>query len=96
MSARRRPNAPTVTPVGQPPMVIDWAGTTDPAHFNMMRVAVIHHSFHKWRARKQRLFACACCRRLWDHMPDPRSRAEVGASTGLGILTAALMRSRRL
>jgi hypothetical protein len=30
--------------------------------------------------RKERLFACACCRRLWDHMPDARSRAAIDAA----------------
>jgi hypothetical protein len=30
-------------------------------------------------ARKSRLFACACCRRIWDRLPDPCNRELVVA-----------------
>jgi hypothetical protein len=30
--------------------------------------------------RKKRLFACSCCRRLWRHLPDIRSRTVIEAA----------------
>ena len=35
---------------------------------------------HRTSERKLRLLMCACCRQIWDLMPDPRSRAAVEVS----------------
>jgi hypothetical protein len=48
----------------------DWLACTDPQKLL---------AFLRDRAsqRKLRLFACACCRRIWDCLVDPRSRQAV-------------------
>ena len=34
----------------------------------------------KTSRRKQRLFACTCCRRVWDTLPDEEDRRAVEAA----------------
>jgi hypothetical protein len=49
----------------------EWLTTTDPTSMlNFLREQQISE-------RKMRLLACACCRRIWDHLTDPRSRRAV-------------------
>jgi hypothetical protein len=48
----------------------DWLGGGD-------LVALVKHLRGRASERKLRLFACACCRRLWHLLGDARSRAAV-------------------
>jgi hypothetical protein len=48
----------------------EWRSSNDPTP--MLAYLKDHAS-----ERKMRLLACACCRRIWDHLPDPRSRQAV-------------------
>src|SRR5262249_23129239 len=50
-----------------------WLALTDPKQ-------MIDHLTGDARKRKLRLFACACCRRLWHLIEDERSRAAVVAA----------------
>jgi len=49
----------------------EWLSCTDPAP--MLR----HLQENHVSQRKLRLLACACCRQIWDLLPDPRSRHAV-------------------
>jgi hypothetical protein len=53
----------------------EWLACTDP---NPM----LEFLLGKGGERKLRLFACACCRRVWHLLADPRSRAVVEALEG--------------
>lgn len=49
----------------------EWLTATDPA-------AMLEHLVGKASERKLRLFACGCCRRVWNLLPDA-GRAAVGS-----------------
>jgi hypothetical protein len=48
----------------------DWLACTDPD-------PMLRHLGPAWYDRKPRRFACACCRRIWGLLNDPRSRRAV-------------------
>jgi hypothetical protein len=50
----------------------EWNRSTNP-------MPMLHFLWHKGNDRKMRLFACACCRRLWDRFPDACNRGLVAA-----------------
>jgi hypothetical protein len=45
----------------------DWLNSTNP-------VAMLDHLRGRGSDRKFRLFACACCRLIWDRFPDQANR----------------------
>lgn len=51
----------------------EWLGCTDPK-------AMLRFLRGKGSDRKLRLFACACCRRIWDRIPEQCSRQAVQIS----------------
>ncbi len=67
----------------------DWLAATDPA-------LMAAHVLSKASGRKLRLFACACCRRIWPLLTDERSRAVVEAAEQSvdGLLSPAALRER--
>src|SRR5438874_4119765 len=49
----------------------EWLTSTDPTPMlRFLREQQVSE-------RKLRLLACACCRLIWEHLPDPRSRQAV-------------------
>lgn len=69
----------------------DWLSASDP----LAMLQFLHEGARNWgqwmlhwlgvdrdrlSVRKQRLFDCACCRRIWELMPDARSRQAVETS----------------
>src|SRR4051812_2417670 len=50
----------------------EWATCTDPT-----AMVQFLGTSRKLSQRKWRLFAVACCRRVWHVLPDPRSRSAV-------------------
>jgi hypothetical protein len=48
----------------------DWQSCADPR-------VMIQAAGHRLTDRKRQLFACACCRLVWDQLTDPRSRTGV-------------------
>lgn len=57
-----------------------WLTATEPSE---MWLFVLERAMQRFREsgdtndRKMRLFACACCRRVWDLLPDERSRRGI-------------------
>src|SRR5262245_11884578 len=68
----------------------DWLSCRDPAR-------MIPPVRRKVSRRKWRLFVCACCRRQWDDLTDPRSRAavEAGEQHADGALSAKRCKAAR-
>jgi hypothetical protein len=58
---------------GRPVTETDWLAATDPD-------PLLEFLGGAATARKLRLFACACCRRIWDRLADERSRLAVSVA----------------
>lgn len=58
---------------------VEWLASEDPAAMLRWMITETHEVSRapKYSDRKLRLFACACCRRVWDRITDERARAAV-------------------
>ena len=56
----------------------EWLACTDP-------LLMLRFVWGKVTERKERLFSAACCRRIWQLLPDERSRRAVGLPSGMRI-----------
>jgi hypothetical protein len=55
----------------------EWLACTDPAVMAHFLCDKLRLSRRPAGRRRLRLYACACCRRVWDRLSDDRSRAAV-------------------
>ena len=62
----------------------EWRTTADPTPM------LDHLREQNVSERKLRLLACACCRRIWDYLDDPRSRRAVEVSERFADARATL------
>jgi hypothetical protein len=68
---------------------LEWDDSADPS---AMICFVAQYERACWVGRKLRLFAAACCRAVWPHMPDWRSREAVEEAER--VVSRAVRRSR--
>src|SRR4051794_34592806 len=56
----------------------EWRGCTDPGEMlEFLACDVREYTPPQTYDRKLRLFACACCRQMWDSLTDERCRCAV-------------------
>src|SRR4051812_26679362 len=65
----------------------EWLGCTEPEE-------ILLFIRDKVSQRKMRLFALACCRRIWDRITDPRCRAAVEFAERFAEVGVARRRGR--
>ncbi len=73
----------------------EWLACADP--LKLLAALFLLRAGRPPGQRKERLFACACCRRVWGRLTDPRSREAVEAAELVadGLLPAERLRAAR-